>query len=71
MEALQAATIVPARVMKRDRETGSIEPGKRADLIIVDGNPLTNISDIRKVKQVVMAGRLYDCGLLWRSVGFQ
>ena len=43
MEAIQAATIVPARVMKLDGELGTLEAGKRADLILVDGNPLENI----------------------------
>src|SRR5580658_7164928 len=38
MEAIQSATIVPARVMKQDAESGTIEPGKRADLILVEGN---------------------------------
>jgi imidazolonepropionase-like amidohydrolase len=38
MEAIQSATIVSARAMKLDRELGTIEPGKRADLILVDGN---------------------------------
>jgi len=71
MEALRAATIVPAEVMRRDREVGSIQAGKRADLIIVDGNPLADISSIRNVKQVVTGGKLYDCAQLWRSVGFQ
>jgi len=71
MEALRAATIVPAEVMRRDREVGSIQAGKRADLIIVDGNPLVDISSIRNVKQVVTGGKLYDCAQLWRSVGFQ
>ena len=40
MEAIQAATIVPARVMGLDKELGTMEAGKRADLIIVGGNPL-------------------------------
>jgi imidazolonepropionase-like amidohydrolase len=71
MEAIQAATIVPARVMKVDSDVGTIEPGKRADLIIVDGNPLENISNIRKVKTVIANGRMYDCARLWQSVGFK
>jgi imidazolonepropionase-like amidohydrolase len=71
MEAIQAATIVPARAMKVDNEVGTIEAGKRADLIIVDGNPLKNISDIRKVKTVIANGRMYDCARLWQSVGFK
>jgi imidazolonepropionase-like amidohydrolase len=71
LQAIQAATIVPARVMKLDKELGTVEKGKRADLIIVDGNPLENISDIRKVTTVVTSGRPYDCATLWKSVGFK
>jgi imidazolonepropionase-like amidohydrolase len=71
LEAIQCATIVSARAMKLDRDSGTIEPGKRADLILVDGNPLANISDLRKVSQVVANGRLYDSAKLWQSVGFR
>jgi amidohydrolase family protein len=71
MEALQAATIVPARVMKLDAERGTVESGKRADLILVDGDPLENIRNIRNVKTVIAGGTVYDCSELWRSVGFK
>jgi imidazolonepropionase-like amidohydrolase len=71
LEAIQAATITPARVMKVDTEVGTIEPGKRADLIILDANPLTNISNIRKVSSVVTQGRLFDSANLWQAVGFK
>jgi hypothetical protein len=71
MEAIQAATIVPARAMKLDKEVGTVEPGKRADLIIVDANPLENITNIRRVRSVIAGGRLYDCGKLWESIGFK
>jgi imidazolonepropionase-like amidohydrolase len=71
MEAIQSATIVSARAMKLDRDSGTIEAGKRADLILVDGNPLANISDIRKVSRVVTNGRLYRTDQLWTSVGFR
>ncbi|HEX8653503.1 MAG TPA: amidohydrolase family protein [Pyrinomonadaceae bacterium] len=71
MEAIQAATITPARVLKIDKEVGTIEAGKRADLIILDGDPLESISNIRKVRRVVKRGRVYDCAQLWQSVGFR
>jgi imidazolonepropionase-like amidohydrolase len=71
MEAIQAATIVPAHAMKLDNELGTIEAGKRADLILLDANPLENIHNIRSVKTVIAAGTAYDCAELWRSVGFQ
>src|SRR5262249_16467847 len=71
MEAIQAATIVPARVMKVDKEVGTIEVGKRADLIVLEGNPLESISNVRKVKLVIANGRLHDSAQLWQSVGFR
>jgi imidazolonepropionase-like amidohydrolase len=70
MEALQAATSVPARVMHLDGEVGTIAPGKRADLVLVAGNPLVDIRDIRKVAGVVTRGRLLDPTALWKLAGF-
>jgi hypothetical protein len=71
MEALQAATIVPARVMKQDKISGTVEAGKRADFDILDANPLDNISNTRTVRRVVSNGVLYETAPLWKSVGFQ
>jgi imidazolonepropionase-like amidohydrolase len=67
MDAIRAATAVPARVMGLDKDSGTIAPGLRADLIVVDGNPLTRISDIRNVALVSANGRLYDTMALRRS----
>lgn len=71
MEAIQAATLVPARVMKLEKEVGTIEPGKRADILLLDGDPLDNISNIRKIKFVVAQGRLFDSAGLRKTVGFK
>jgi len=71
MEAIQAATIVPARVMKVDRYVGTIEMGKRADLVLLDANPLEAISNIRKGRLVVVRGRVYECARLWQVAGFK
>ena len=71
MEALQAATIVPARAMKVERDSGSVEVGKRADLDVLDANPLENIHNIRSVTSVLANGVLYDPAPLWESVGFK
>ena len=71
MEAIQAATLVPARAMGMEQESGTVEVGKRADVIVVDGNPLENISDIRKVNTVFAAGKMYKPAPLWKVVGFQ
>ena len=71
LEALQAATIVPARYMKRDRELGTVEVGKLADLVVLGGDPLADIHNIRKTKLVVVRGRVYDSPALWRLAGFK
>lgn len=69
-QALQTATIMPALAMGLDREVGTIEGGKRADFVVLDGNPLEKISNIRTARLVSANGRLYDCDVLWRAAGF-
>jgi imidazolonepropionase-like amidohydrolase len=71
MQVIQLATSGAARVMGMDREVGTVEAGKRADLILVQGNPLENFADLRRVSGVIANGRLYDPGELWKSVGFR
>ena len=71
MQAIQTATIVPARVMGLDKESGTVEVGKRADLILVNGNPLEDFSALRKVTRVVTDGRLYDTAPLWKAAGLK
>ena len=71
MQALQSATIVPARAMKLDRELGTIEKGKRADLAILDASPLEQIQNIRRVRWTVSAGRMIEAAALWKSVRFE
>jgi imidazolonepropionase-like amidohydrolase len=71
MEAIQSATVVAAQAMGMEKESGTIEAGKRADVILVDGNPLKNISDIRKVSAVFAAGKMYQPSALWSAVGFK
>jgi imidazolonepropionase-like amidohydrolase len=68
---LQIATIVPARVMKDDKDYGSVAVGKVADLFIVNGNPAEHVSDIRNVEQVIRAGRVYDAASLRAATGFR
>jgi imidazolonepropionase-like amidohydrolase len=70
MEALQAATLVPARVMKQDKLLGTVEAGKRADFLLIDGDPLADIRALRRVRVAVASGVAYDPAKLWRSVGF-
>jgi imidazolonepropionase-like amidohydrolase len=63
-EALAAATINGARYLGLDKELGSIEAGKLADLVVLDRNPLENIRNSESVNMVVLNGRLYDAATL-------
>jgi imidazolonepropionase-like amidohydrolase len=45
--------------------------GKRADMILLDADPLDDIHNIRRVSLVVTGGKMYNCAELWRSVGFK
>lgn len=63
-DALRAATIWAARGIGVDQAVGSIEPGKLADLIVVDGDPLQQIEAAAQVRWLVLGGRLYDAASL-------
>jgi imidazolonepropionase-like amidohydrolase len=71
MEAIQAATIVPARVVGMEKELGTVEKGKRGDVILIKGNPLEDIHNTRNVETVIANGVMYKTAELWRSVGFE
>jgi imidazolonepropionase-like amidohydrolase len=59
-DAIRTATSVPAEAMGLGADLGTIERGKLADLVIVDGNPLTTITDIRRTRTVVKDGVVYQ-----------
>ena len=59
LEALRTATINPARVLGLADSLGTVEPGKLADLVLLDANPLESISNVRRIRAVVADGRLY------------
>jgi imidazolonepropionase-like amidohydrolase len=71
IDVIRLATQGASRVMGVDNEVGTIEVGKRADLILVEGNPLQDFSALRRVTRVVTNGRMYDTAALWRSVDFK
>jgi imidazolonepropionase-like amidohydrolase len=68
IEAVQVSTSNGAKLLGIDRETGSIEAGKAADLVVIAGNPAERISDIRKAELVFKDGVGYDSAKLFASV---
>lgn len=64
LQAIEAATIAPARQYRLDGELGSLEAGKLADLVIIDADPLVNLRDSDKVEYVMINGRLYESASL-------
>lgn len=57
---LEAGTIAGARYLGLDEDIGSLETGKLADLIVIDGNPLADLKDLEQVEMTMVNGRLYD-----------
>ncbi|MEP2240190.1 MAG: amidohydrolase family protein [Maribacter sp.] len=70
-EVLKMATINSANITGVSDSLGSIEEGKKADLILVDGNPVDNISDIRKVEWTIKGGNLYLAEDLYNKMGIK
>jgi hypothetical protein len=60
LEALHAATGGAARIIGAERDFGTIEPGKWADLVILDADPTADIRNTRRIRTVMQAGRLLD-----------
>jgi Amidohydrolase family len=59
-QAIRSATIDPARFLGMDRDLGSIETGKLADLLLLSADPLLNIANTRKIEAVIVNGRVLD-----------
>lgn len=58
MEAIQAATVKPARFLGIERELGTVQKGKIADLVLLEANPLEDISNTQRIAAVVVNGKL-------------
>lgn len=64
IQALRAGTIMPATSLGYAKDIGSLEPGKLADLVVLDADPTTDIRNTEKVSRVMLGGRLYDAATL-------
>ena len=60
LAALQTATLNPAKYFSLAKTRGSVAPGQRADLVLLDANPLADIANVQAIRSVVVAGRLLD-----------
>jgi len=60
MKAIQGATLWSAEVIGRDRDLGSLEPGKLADVTVIEGNPLVDFSATKRVRMVIKDGVVMD-----------
>jgi len=69
-EALATATIIPARLVGQDKRTGSIKPGKVADLVLVEGDPSKRVGDLRNTRVIMLDGKLLDADALRTAAGF-
>jgi Tol biopolymer transport system component len=58
-QALQTATLLPAKAFGVANDLGTLEPGKLADMVFISGDPLTNIKDVANVSSVMKNGKLY------------
>ncbi|MCP4753121.1 MAG: amidohydrolase family protein, partial [Proteobacteria bacterium] len=58
LEVIKASTLTSASVFDKEKEIGSIEPGKLADILIVDGDPLSDINTVGNTDTVILGGRV-------------
>jgi len=70
-KALQIATWNAAKLLKQEKELGSIAPGKKADFVLVEGDPSKNISDIRRCRLVAKNGILHKSDAVYAAVGIK
>jgi imidazolonepropionase-like amidohydrolase len=70
-KALQIATFNAARLLKQDKDLGSIAVGKKSDFVLVEGNPAARISDIRRCRVVMKDGVLYNSADVYAAVGIK
>jgi len=70
-DVLRIATLGAARVARKDRELGSITPGKLADMVLVEGDPAKRIGDVRRTALVIKDGAFYEPAALYKALGIK
>lgn len=68
-EVLRMATLTPALVMGVNKDIGVIAPGKLADMVLIDGDPSKEISDVREVVKTIKGGKIYDPAVIEKGMG--
>ncbi|MGO1071170.1 amidohydrolase family protein [Lysobacter sp. CA199] len=68
-EVLRLATLTPSQVLGVDKDRGVIAPGKYADLVLIDGDPIKDMEDIRKVDAVFKGGKRFDPAQIEKALG--
>jgi imidazolonepropionase-like amidohydrolase len=71
MDALRAASAVSAKAMHLDGEVGTVEAGRRADLLVLDRNPVEDVANVRALRFVMKDGVLYRAADLRRAAGLR
>jgi imidazolonepropionase-like amidohydrolase/sugar phosphate permease len=66
-QVIQAATINAARMVNREKDWGTVEAGKLADMVVLDADPLSDIGNVRRIYRVVKGGVIYEQAALLRA----
>jgi imidazolonepropionase-like amidohydrolase len=68
LQVLRSATVNGARAARLDRDGGTIEPGRLADLVVLDDDPTIDVGNLSRVYRVIKDGRVYEPDALMRSL---
>jgi imidazolonepropionase-like amidohydrolase len=68
---LRMATLDPARYLGHDKNAGSVAPGKIADLVVIDGDPLARIDDVGRTVSTMRAGVVFPTAPLYAAIGIE
>jgi imidazolonepropionase-like amidohydrolase len=69
LQVLRAATVNGAKALRREHDLGVIEPGRLADLVVLDADPLASVGNLSRIHRVIKGGRVFDPQELIRSIG--